>query len=73
MISLHPQFIKDNNGKNLVILLQKDYDLILEQLEELEDIRKYDKAKKKKQVFYDADTVFSQIESKRNTNVSIKN
>ena len=47
MISLHPQYIKDANGdKSLVILPLKEFDSILEELEELEDIKLYDEAKK---------------------------
>jgi len=47
MISVHPQYIKDANGKkSLVILPAKEFDTIMEELEELEDIKLYDKAKK---------------------------
>jgi len=45
MITLNPQFIKDNNGETLVVLLQKEYDQIIEQLEVWEDVRLYDEAK----------------------------
>lgn len=46
MIALHPQFITDTAGKNLVILPQIEFDNLLEELEELEDIKLYDQAKK---------------------------
>ncbi len=47
MITLHPQFIKDANGdKALVVLPAKEFDSIMEELDELEDIRLYDEAKK---------------------------
>jgi len=47
MIDVHPQYIKDANGqKSLVILPVKEFDTIIEKLEELEDIKLYDKAKK---------------------------
>ena len=40
------QFVTDNNGKKTAVLLPiKDYRKILEDLEQLEDIRLYDKAK----------------------------
>jgi hypothetical protein len=46
MISVHPQYIKDNNGKkSFVILPAKEFDALLENMEELEDIRLYDQAK----------------------------
>ena len=47
MDTIHPQYIKDANGKkSLVILPAKEFDAIMEELEELEDIRLYDEAKK---------------------------
>ena len=47
MISIHPQYIKDINGqKSLVILPAKEFDTMIEELEELEDIKLYDEAKK---------------------------
>ena len=46
MVTLHPQFIVDTAGKNLVILPQSEFESLLEDLDELEDIRLYDEAKK---------------------------
>jgi len=47
MITVHPQYINDANGqKSLVILPVKEFDSIIEELEELEDIKLYDEAKK---------------------------
>lgn len=46
MLTVHPQYIKDTAGKNLVILPQNEFDSLMEELEELEDIRLYDEAKK---------------------------
>jgi PHD/YefM family antitoxin component YafN of YafNO toxin-antitoxin module len=65
MITLNPQFIKDTAGKKLVVLSAKQYNNIIEELEELEDIKRYDAAKKKKQQFVDATAAFKQIEAKR--------
>lgn len=60
------QFITDDNGKKLAIILpMKEYNKMLEDLEELEDIKLYDKAKKGKQHFKDAEDVFAEIEEKR--------
>ena len=43
MISIHPQYIKDANGeKSMVILPAKEFDCLLE---ELEDIKLYDESK----------------------------
>ena len=47
MIDIHPQFIKDANGeKSLVVLTAKEFDSLMEELEDIEDVRLYDEAKK---------------------------
>ena len=46
MTDLHPQFIKDTAGKNLVVLPQEEFEQLLEELEGLEDVRLYDEASK---------------------------
>ena len=47
MISVHPQYIKDAEGKiSSVVLPVKEFEKIMEELEELEDIKLYDEAKK---------------------------
>lgn len=47
MLSVHPQFITDDTGKKIsVILPVKEFKTIMEELEELDDIRLYDEAKK---------------------------
>jgi len=63
MITISPQYIKDTAGKKLVVLPAEQFDSMMEELEELEDIKRYDAAKKRKQVFTDADTAFKQIEA----------
>jgi hypothetical protein len=47
MVSLHPQYIQDTEGnKSLVILPTIEFDRLIEELEELEDIRLYEEAKR---------------------------
>ena len=47
MLPIHPQYIKDANGeKSFVVLSIKDFETIIEELEDAEDIRLYDEAKK---------------------------
>lgn len=46
MHTITPQYIKDTAGRKMVILPEKDFDRLIDELEELEDIRLYDKAKK---------------------------
>ena len=46
MITVHPQYINDSNGnKSFVILPAQEFEAMLENLEDLEDIRLYDEAK----------------------------
>lgn len=66
MLTLHPQYITDHTGKKIsVVIPLKDFNAIMEELEELEDIRLYDTAKKGKQEYIDADQVFKEIEQTR--------
>jgi hypothetical protein len=47
MLTVHPQFITDAKGNKIsVILPVKEFEALLEELEEMEDIRLYDEAKK---------------------------
>jgi hypothetical protein len=47
MLTVHPQYIKDADGnKSLVVLPAIEFDKLMEELEEIEDIRLYDEAKK---------------------------
>ena len=47
MVTVHPQFIKDANGeKSMVILPINEFDAIMEELEDMEDVRLYDEAQK---------------------------
>lgn len=44
--SINPQFIKDDAGRNLgVFLTTLEFQQLLDELEELEDIKAYDEAK----------------------------
>lgn len=65
MIQLNPQYIKDTAGKKLVVLPQKEFDRLMEELEELQDIKLYDKAKKSKEPSISLDDAFKKIEAKR--------
>lgn len=67
MVTIHPQFITDNAGKKLSVVLPiKEFNNILEELEELEDIRLYDEAKKNdKGERIPMEEAFKMIESKR--------
>ena len=46
MLSLHPQYITDNTGKKISAVLPiKEFKTLLDELEDLEDIRLYDESK----------------------------
>lgn len=60
------QFVTDDHGKKLAVILPiKEYNKMVDDLEELEDIKLYDAAKKGKQEFIDAEEAFREIEKKR--------
>lgn len=47
MLTLNPQYIKDTeDNESLVILPSKEFETLIKELEELEDIKLYDEAKK---------------------------
>ncbi|MBK9736363.1 MAG: hypothetical protein IPO92_15955 [Saprospiraceae bacterium] len=45
-ISLKPHFVTDESGNKISVVLSIDeYNLLMEELEEIEDVRLYDEAK----------------------------
>jgi len=63
---VNPQYITDNTGKKIsVVLPMKDFRAIMEELEELEDIRLYDDAKKSDEASIPLDKAFKMIEDNR--------
>jgi hypothetical protein len=66
MLTIHPQYITDNTGKKIsVVLAMKDFKAIMEELEELDDIKLYDEAKKSNEPSIPLDDAFKMIEAKR--------
>lgn len=66
MLTVHPHYITDNTGKKIsVVLPMKEFDAIMEVLEELEDIKLYDEAKKSNEPSIPLDDAFKMIEAKR--------
>jgi len=66
------QFVIDDHGKKLAVILPiREYNKMLDDLEELEDIKLYDAAKKGKQEFIDAEQAFKEIEEVRSKNEDI--
>ncbi len=66
MVTVNPQYITDNAGKKISVIISiKEFKTILEKLDELEDIKIYDKAKLGKQEFIDAEQAFNEIKESR--------
>jgi len=66
MLTVHPKYITDSSGKKIsVVLPMKDFKAIMEELEELEDIKLYDEAKKSNEPSIPIDDAFKMIEAKR--------
>jgi len=60
------QYITDDHGKKVAVVVPvKDYEKLMDELDELECIKAYDKAKARKQEFIPASDVFKAIEQKR--------
>ena len=63
---MNPQYITDSEGKKLSVVLPiKEYQKILEDLEELDDLRLYDEAMAVNEPSIPVDKAFQQIEEKR--------
>jgi PHD/YefM family antitoxin component YafN of YafNO toxin-antitoxin module len=66
MLTVHPQYIKDAKGnKSLVILPAKEFDTLMEELEELEDIRLYDESKNDNEPAVAKNKAMAMIEAER--------
>jgi len=64
---MRTQFVTDNNGNKLgVFLSMKEYELLMEELDNIDDIKLFDESKKDKQEFKDANDVFKEIEKSYN-------
>jgi hypothetical protein len=47
MTAIHPQFITDNNGNKIsAVISMGEFKAIMEELEDIEDVKLYDEAKK---------------------------
>ncbi|MBC7914588.1 MAG: hypothetical protein H7Y07_10770 [Pyrinomonadaceae bacterium] len=69
MLTVSPKYITDNTGKRISVILPiKEYTRIIEELEELEDIKAYDEAKAADEPSVSIDEAFLMIEAKRKNN-----
>ena len=66
MEALRQQFIEDNQGRRIAVLLPiEKYNSMLEKLEEIEDIKAYDAAKASNDEIIPFDEAIKEIEEKR--------
>ena len=66
MIPTHPQFVIDENKQPCAVLLpMSDWESIVEELDELDDIRAYDEAKTGPQDSVEFEQALRQIEEGR--------
>lgn len=63
---MRTQFITDNKGRKVSVILPiRDYNKMIEELEELEDIKAYDEAKSSGEESILFEQAFKEIEAKR--------
>ena len=66
MIAIHPQFITDHSGKKISAVLPiNEFESILDELEELEDIKLYDESKKDTSPAISQNKAMTMIEAER--------
>ena len=66
MIIVHPQYITDAEGNKIsVILPVKEFEALLEELDEMEDVRLYDEAMKEDEESIPIEEAFKIIEEER--------
>jgi hypothetical protein len=66
MVDLHPHFITDTDGKRISVVLSiREYEAILEELEDQEDVRLFDNAKKENDPSYPLEEAIRLIQSDR--------
>ncbi len=66
---MRTQFITDNNGQKLAIILPiKEYNKMMDELEEFEDIKLYDKVKASNESSIPIDEAIKMIDKERNDN-----
>jgi hypothetical protein len=69
MLTVHPQFITDKEGNKISVVLPiKEFERLLEELEDLEDVQLYDAAIASGEESIPIDEAFREIEAERQIN-----
>ena len=65
-MTFKPQYITNTNGKKTAVILQiKDYERLIEELEDIEDVKLYDAVKSKNELSVSFDVAFKKLDAKR--------
>ena len=65
-MKITPKYITDSEGnKTSVIISLKEFEILLEMAEDLEDVRLYDRTKAGPQILKEAEEVFKEIDKKK--------
>jgi hypothetical protein len=68
MITVHPQYITDREGNKISVVLPiKEFELLLEELEDMEDVQLFDAAMAANEPSIPIDEAFKLIEAERQT------
>jgi hypothetical protein len=63
---MRPQFVTDDNGKKLAIILPMSaYNKMIEELEDIEDVKRYDAVKARNEKSIPMDEAFKMIDELR--------
>lgn len=66
MLAIHPNYITDHQGRKIsAVLSMKEFKILLEKLEELEDIRLYDESKNDKEPALSKNEAMAMLEAER--------
>lgn len=66
MLTVHPQYITDKEGNKISVVLPiREFESLLEELEEMEDIKLYDEVKALNELSTPIDEAFKNIEKER--------
>ena len=52
MVAVHPQYITDTSGSKLVVLSSKEFDSMIDAIEELDDIQEFKRTDDGKRVLF---------------------
>lgn len=64
MVTLHPEYVVDDDDKKRAVLLPvEEWEKVMDELEELEDIRLYDAVKKEGEEFLPFEQAVDEIEN----------